>query len=434
MPNEHITLRQELTNRKFKIPNRLFYAIYKLVMVNFEVDKHRPKIHYIDDPRKEKGAAIVLWNHLSRLDHAYILKTFYPRRFNMVAAYNEFFRSHLHWAFKQMSILPKKNFCLDVAGVKAILSIIKQGGVVSMAPEGLATITGQNEAIIPGCGHLLKHCKVPVYFAKFQGEALVAPVFSEHYRKRGQSEVTIYKMFTPEQIKELSEEEIERRLNEEMNHDDYAYQKEHRFVWDTDGHGCEGMEDICYRCPSCGEEFRMHSEGDDLTCDACGYHVHCNEYLELVPDKDTGKGIVYPTDWARWERKTIIDEIRANPDYSFSFHCKIGTQPEDGLVKGKDKSTEIVGEGTFAVDHQGIHFKGTKNGKPYSLDLSYEQFYRPIPGVNTKGFALYVEKSEYTEFLPEEPVVGKVYLLIPEMARLHTNAYPPLTGDLPLYE
>jgi len=105
----------------------------------------------------------------------------------------------------------------------------------------------------------------------------------------------------------------------EFLHDDYDYQEKHHFKWDTKGKACEGMEDICYKCPNCGEEFHMVGNGDDIHCDKCGFSYHSNEYLELVPSKQIGHDFKYPSKWVLWERKCVIDEIRKDPNYSFSF-------------------------------------------------------------------------------------------------------------------
>ena len=88
----------------------------------------------------------------------------------------------------------------------------------------------------------MKHCHVPVYFARFEGEALVAPVFSSTYRYGGGSEVTVYRMFSPEDLEKLLEDEIEERLMKEFFHDDYDYQEKHHFKWDCKGKACEGIK------------------------------------------------------------------------------------------------------------------------------------------------------------------------------------------------
>lgn len=433
MKKEKETLQKQLLHRSYKKPPHAYNWFYHLIMCDFQLAGRNVKVHYIDDPRKEKGACFILWNHLSRFDHSYIQKIMYPHRFNMVAGYCEFFRSHLHTVFKMQQILPKKNFCVDVAGIKAILSIIKQGGAVSMAPEGLATVTGMNEQIIEGVGKLIKHAKCPVYFARFEGQSLVAPVFSSHYRSGGQSEVTVYKMFTPEDAAKMTPEEIEAKLSSEFSHNDYEYQEKNHFKWDTKGFGCEGMEDICYKCPSCGEELHMHSEGDYIKCDACGFEMHCNEYLELIPNKEIKEKIKYPSDWVLFERKDIMRQIRENPDFSFSFKTTIGLQPGDHLVKSKTRATEEVGEGVFTMTHEGMHFEGTKHGQPYSFDLSYKTNYRFIFEVNTRGFGLYID-GEFMEFIPEENVAFKADLICSEMNRLHFDTWKPVDRDKYLYE
>jgi hypothetical protein len=427
------TLQEELSRRKYRQPNSFFYWFYKMVMVDFKIKKFNPKITMIDDIKRENNGAFLLWNHLSRLDHAFIVKALYPKKFNMVAGYCEFFRSHLAWAFKKQRILPKKNFCMDPVGVKAILSLIKQKGIVTMAPEGLATITGINETVITGVGHLLKHCRVPVYFARFEGQALVAPVFSSTYRYGGGCEVTIYRMFTPEDLDKLSETEIEDRLMKEFLHDDYDYQEKHHFKWDSKGKGCEGMEDICYKCPNCGEELHMVGKGDDIHCEKCGFSYHSNEYLELVPSKKIEHDFKYPSKWVLWERKCVIDEIRKDPNYSFSFETTIGTQPTDHYVKDKTRSTEVVGEGIYTLDHQGMHYVGTKDGKDFRLDLSYEVYFRLIEEVNTRMFSLYIN-GEYFEFAPKKRVVGKADLICQEMHRLHFDTWKCVPGHEYLYK
>jgi len=145
------TLQQELSRRKYRQPNTFFYWFYKMVMVDFKITKFNPKITMIDDIKKEDNGAFLLWNHLSRLDHAFIVKALYPKKFNMVAGYCEFFRSHLAWVFKRANH-PEEELLLGSGRVKAILSLIKQKGVVTMAPEGLASITGINERVVGGIG------------------------------------------------------------------------------------------------------------------------------------------------------------------------------------------------------------------------------------------------------------------------------------------
>ena len=429
---EKLTLDQKLYKRKFKKQLFIYNWFYHLVMKT-QLKKMNPEIVYKDDIRKEKGACIILWNHLSRLDHAFVSVATYPRRFSMVAAYNEFFRSHLATVFKMMKILPKKNFCVDQKGMKIMLSMIKKNAFISMAPEGLATMFGYNERILPGLGKFLRHCNVPVYFFKFEGQSLAAPVFSGHYRRGGKTKVTIYKMFDKDAIKEFTPERIEEIVQEGISHDEYKWQKENRFKWDTLGNGAEGMGDVCYKCPVCGKEYTMESNGDDLICSSCGLKIHINEYLEFEPNMELKNKVESVSEWVLWQRSEIIKEIRENPDFSVSVNVKIGNIPAYHTVKGLDRSSEVVGEGTLTFDHGGIHYNGKRNGEEYKFDLSYETYCRLVPNINTKIFSLYID-GEYFDFFPDRPCAIKLDLITQEMNRLHFTTWPPLKEHEYLYE
>lgn len=434
MGKANLTLQQELAKRKFKTAPKLYNWFYHLIMADITLGKHNAEIIYKDDIRKQEGPCFIIWNHLSRLDHAYISKATYPRSYSMVAAYNEFFRSHLAKVFKMMSILPKKNFCVDILGLKAMLSIIRRGGWVSLAPEGMATVTGYNERILPGVGNLIKSCKVPVYFFEFRGQSLAAPVFSPYYRDGGKTVVTVSKLFDSEQLASLSVEDIEEKIQEVFSNDDCEWQASYRYKWKTNGKGCEHMHEVCYKCPDCGRELTMLGKGDDITCSACGFKIHLNEYLEFEPNRTPAlHNPRHLSDWSLWERKCIIDEVRSNPEFCYKQHVKIGNIPTDHLVKSKALSSEIVGEGEMTLDHNGIHYAGTRNGEPYAFDLSYKTYCRVCENINTRLFCLYVG-DEYFDILPDEPVAVKMDFIVQEMHRLHFNTWKPLKEHEYLYK
>ena len=131
------TVEQKLAERKYHRPNRFIYFLYHLLAKIFILHKYHPVITIKDDINKCKGPCVIIWNHLSRIDHAYLVAATYPKRMNILAGYNEFFRSHLQFLFKITNILPKKNYAMDPVGIKAMLSIIKQGGCIAFSPEGM---------------------------------------------------------------------------------------------------------------------------------------------------------------------------------------------------------------------------------------------------------------------------------------------------------
>ena len=146
-----------------------------------------------------------------------------------------------------------------------------------------------------------------------------------------------------------------------------------------------------------------------------------NNYYEFEPFDADCVIPESPTKWVELERQNIIREIRENPNYSFTEKVKVGSLPTDHLIKDQ-KTSEPCGEGTITIDHQGMHFEGTKNGQPWQWDMPYNMLYSLIIVTDTSFFALYVDK-EYYDFFPERPSVGKMLVLTEEMHRLHENIW-----------
>ena len=412
-----LDIRGELQRRKFKQTNRFFYWIYRTVM-KIVGKKYHAHYEVIDDINKCDGPCFVIFNHLSRIDHMYVMEICYPRRVNILAGYCEFFRSHLHFAFKHNNVIPKKNYASDLISTKGILSIIKQGGCVAFAPEGLASNDGTNKPIVPHTGHLLKKCKVPVYFVELRGQYLqnTKVCLDERY---GETYAKLSLLFSKDDLEKLSVDEIDDKINNAFRHDEYAWQKEKHIKWDMRGRACHHLNELLYRCPKCGSEFMMDAHDDVIKCTNCGNGATVDEYYDFHPFE----GSVIPetpSKWAVEERIAIIKEIRKDENYRFEEKVKIGRLPNDHYVKDK-KTSEIVSEGTLVIDHNGVHYTGSDN-HDYDFNLDYNQIYTVITEVDSSYINFFVD-GEYTDVFPERPSSIKMSMLIEEMHRLHVNFY-----------
>lgn len=416
-----MTLEQKIAKRKYKIPNPiLWWFLMRVVLKPFLSPKFNPHIKVVDDINKEKGPAFLIYNHQSRCDYIYITQAVYPKRINFVVGYNEFFRSHLHLILKMLNAIPKKNFTIDMVSIKAMSSIIKQGGVVCLAPEGMSSITGHNQPVGEGTGKLFKHYGIPVYLVKLNGAFLSNTKVCLDERK-GRVDATLTKLFDPEDLKNMSAEEIQLKTDEALWHDDYEWNKKEHVKFDGHGNMGSHLHDLLYRCPKCGHELEMIGEKDYIKCNHCGNGATINDYYEFVPFDETCVLPESPSKWVDEERQIVIKEIRNNLSFSFKEHVKIGKLPDYKLLKDM-KTSEICGEGDITIDHQGVHYVGTKDGEPWSFDLSYNMI--PTTGMVTdvSFFATYVN-GKYYDFFPARPSVGKILLTIEEMHRLHVNSW-----------
>ena len=425
------TLQEKLAERKYHPPGRFISFLYRNIASVVLLPRLKPHITVVDDINKREGPCFLIWNHLSRLDHLYTMKAAAPTRYNMVAGYNEFFRRHLYIVFRLNQILPKKVFTQDFNGIRAINSIIHQNGVVTFAPEGMSSIYGTNQPVVPGTGKFLKHYRIPVYFLKMRGQYLTS---TKHFleERHGYTEAELSLLYTPEQLEAKTAEEIDDEINLLFKHDEFAWNKEKGYRWEMHGRSCEHLHEICYRCPRCGKDLVMAASGDEIRCTECGNGAKMDEYYAFRPFDETCVLPESPSRWVEQERVQIIRDIRSDPSYSFTEHMKLGTIPEYRTI-GHMRTSEICGEGDMTWDHEGIHFRGTRDGKDWSFDLSYETVYSLVVMTSTAQFALYVD-GEFCEFFPDRPSVGKALLITEEMHRLHFNVWKNFPWNAWMYE
>jgi predicted RNA-binding Zn-ribbon protein involved in translation (DUF1610 family) len=231
----------------------------------------------------------------------------------------------------------------------------------------------------------------------------------------GRVEVVVDTLFTPEQLKSMSAEEIQGTLNRELAHDDYLWNREARVPYGGKGEMAKNLHDLLYLCPKCGALHTMRGEGDVIRCEACGNGARVNEYYDLIPLDDS---CVIPETISHWyamERGKAKDEVKEE-DFSFSERVKLGVLPQfKRLTKGL--TSIIAGEGTLTLTRAGLCFEGLKNGEPFSFTLPVDSV--PTYGMCTDISRFYTfHRSEFYEFYPERNDTMRWFHLTEELHRL----------------
>ena len=104
---EKLSISKKLSKRKYRPAPRVIAFIYKTIMVDIIGRKYKPKFNIIDDVNDCDGPCFVIFNHLSRIDHLYVMGACYPRITNMMAANNEFYRTKFNFIFGLNKVIPK---------------------------------------------------------------------------------------------------------------------------------------------------------------------------------------------------------------------------------------------------------------------------------------------------------------------------------------
>ena len=421
---EKTTVAQSIRSRRIARPNAI-YTVLGTVWKLFMAPKYNVNYTFKADPRQEKGPFFFISNHASRLDYIFAGVPLLPLRMNFVAGYNEFHRSHLALVFRLLRVIPKKNFTPDLYTMKEISRVIKSGGGVCLFPEGMSSISGANQPVAVGTGKLLKHYKVPVYYSVIRGGYLTSPKYNLRDRC-GRVEVAFDQLFTPQQLADMTPQEIESAINRAIYHDDYAWNKVQQHHYDIGDNGAEDLEDLLFWCPKCGRQHTMATKGNTIFCTECGNGATLLDTYELIPfDGDC----VIPetqTAWFNRQRQIIRAEVEAE-DFCLEEEVELGVLPDYELLKDQATS-RIVGRGTLRLDRTGLSYEGTKNGETWCFHIKSRDL--PTYGTCTdlSRFYTFVDGA-FVEFCPKHRVVEKFFLATEEIHRLNGGLWQDFDFD-----
>ena len=372
--------------------------LYRLLMQVTKLLNRGSNTHftYRARPAEEPGSIVMIANHASRVDYQFTAPVCYPKKLNYVVGYNEFFRFPTSLLLPVMQVIPKKNFTPDTHAMRQILRVIHNGANICLMPEGMSSITGMAQPVIPGGAKLIKKLGVPVYFSKISGGYLT---YTKHCldQRKGRIDVVVDRMFSAEQLREMSVEEIEDTMNRLLAHDDYMWNRKAHVRFDGKGQMAKHLDTLLYVCPKCGALYEMDCEGNTMRCRRCGNTVELDEYYQLRPVGDSVcPGLV--TDWTIMERRRAAEEVR-RPDFCHSGHVRVGVLPEHKPLTG-DETSLIRGEGTLTLDHGGLHFDGVLEDATLRFTIASAQL--PTYGMCTDISRFYTFlDGRFLEFYPD---------------------------------
>ncbi|MBZ4645773.1 MAG: 1-acyl-sn-glycerol-3-phosphate acyltransferase [Petroclostridium sp.] len=115
------------------------------------------------------GACIICFNHKSTLDPP-VIGVFIPRQLVFMAKEELFKVPVLGFIIKALGAFPIKRGAGDVSAIKNALSILKEGKVLAMYPEGTRSKSGDLNQAKPGVALIATRAKVPVVPVGVTGE------------------------------------------------------------------------------------------------------------------------------------------------------------------------------------------------------------------------------------------------------------------------
>lgn len=303
-------------HKKYK-KNYFHYAVFHAARPFFRLYfwlKFRFHVENTPTRKQLKAPFIMVSNHISTLDSMFVIASM-PRHTYFVGTEDLFcngLRSRLLRKFVNPIPLFKPD--MSTVPVREMLRRLRGGDGIMMFPEGHHSPDGLTTDIKDSVGSLVKAAKCSLVTYKLMGGFYMSPRWCATLR-RGPVRGRFVNVYSPEQLAELSADEITALICADIAEDAVARQAEERHVYHSNRRA-ETLEVHYYICPECGALSSLHSSGNDFWCERCGLQATVDKYGDIIRTDNTGKPFPHPTwrEWNAWQRrreKELLDTVPA---------------------------------------------------------------------------------------------------------------------------
>ena len=307
------------------------------------------KFNYTPELCTAQGPFLVLANHNTDWDPL-LLGLAFPEYMSFVAS-EHIFRWGLISRVINYLLAPIARLKGTTAGNTAMTMLrrLKQGVNVAMFAEGNRSFNGLTNDILPATGKLARSSGVGLVTYRFDGGYFTSPRWCGSALRRGKISGRVVNVYTAEQLKAMSPDQVNAAIRQDLFVDAYAVQRQEMVPF-RGKTLAEHLETVLCRCPRCGG-LTLRSAGDTLSCD-CGFAVRYNEYGFFEGDDAPFDNV---TDWdlAQTEALRALADATApeTPIFTDSDMCLSEILPEH-------KSAEL-GRGDLTLYHDRLECCGT---------------------------------------------------------------------------
>lgn len=371
-----------------KVNGFVFGVAYSLIRIYcFLCGVHVKISDKVGEPERP---SVILCNHGSFIDFVYVATLLKKYKPNFIIARLYFYNKYARWLLKNIGGFPKSMFAVDMESTKNCLKVLKSNGILAMMPEARLSTTGRFEDIQSNTYKFLKKVGVTIYTVKFSGDYFADPKWGKGFRRGAVVEAEFDILYTAEQVKNLSVEELQQGIEERLYYNDFEWLKTRPKLRYHSSRMAEGLENILTTCPKCKQKYTLSTKKKEVVCEHCGYLTSVDHRYAF------DEGFIYHnlTQWYDWQKERLESEIRDDKEYVLRTSVELRS-PGNG--KGL---TRHAGNGTCSLKREGLSYEGTKDGENVTLFFPISQVYRLLFGAG-ENFEIY-DGAEILFFVPEE--------------------------------
>lgn len=230
-----------------------------------------------------------------------------------------------------------------------ILDTLKADIPVGLFAEGSTSLNGETGYISENTGKLVKDSGKALITHRFIGGYLRSPRWA-NTNKVGPVFGQVVNEYSPEELAKMTVDEVNEIIKKDTYVNAFEEQRKNPNVY-TGDNMAEYLERILYVCPKCKKIGELHSKGDFLKCDACGYKV---EYGTDAFFRSEDNEVIFDNvlDWDKWQRKEWKKIVLSAKDDELIFEDTdqvIRTIKEDAKIPVADHAKLQLYKDKFVI-------------------------------------------------------------------------------------
>ena len=305
------------------------------------------------EPADIEGPVLVAINHASAYDPIFVGAAFRNKPLTFIASEHLLRGKWGPFFNKYLQIIPHQKGARSSRTALVAMKRMKKGESIFLAVEGEQTWNGRPLPVMPYTGKLVKGSGATLVTYLLEGAYLSAPRWSMSTRK-GKVHGRPAGVYSPEVLKEMSDEEVEKLIAKDLGFDTWEWQKTRPdgpvSYKCAKGGNADGLERSVFTCPSCGSFGTLNSQGDSIGC-SCGLKIRMADTGFLEP----AEPVETVADWEEFDRKRLaerMEEMRraAGEDVVFTDDEVVLHRIEEG------HSDEEAARGRLTLSHSNGSF------------------------------------------------------------------------------
>ena len=382
--NNHITVKE---------PSALFNA---MIFVGVKAwTRRRVKFTLRRNVNKLDRPAIVLCNHGSFIDFAYMALALRKDKPHVVVTRQYFYNKRLGWLLRKLGCIPKSLFTTDFESARNCLHVLKKNGVLVICPEARLCAVGETEDIQDSVMSFLHKMAqtASIYTLTFSGDYLALPKWARCGNKRfirrgSRVEAELNLLYDKGQSRAVTLQEFTDNVANALYHNEFEWLSAHSDVKYPQGNLAVGLNNVLYRCPECNSEFSLTAEGNTLACSCCGKSFTMDERYHFTSGRFANL-----QEWYLWQMSELRREIEADPEWQLYDDVTLYHSSTDGKSQLRE-----VGKGRCVFNRDGLVYSGTDGGVEISKTFPMARLFKILFGAGA-DFEVY-DGEEIWYFVP----------------------------------